>query len=45
MNHIMSPVGEEGDFHSPVRGQDFIPKGRRGFLTPMSRDVSPFYTL
>ena len=40
-----SPVGEEGDFHSHVSGQDFIPKGRRGFLTPLSEVVGWFYTL
>ena len=37
-----SPVGEVGDFHSHVRGQDFIPKGRRGFLTSLSEDVTRF---
>ena len=36
---------KEGASNSHVRGQDFIPKGRRGYLTSLSEDVSPFYIL
>ena len=39
-----SPVGEVGDNNSHDRGQDFIPKGRRGFLTP-PRDVQPILSV
>ena len=39
------PEGKEGVSTSHVRGQDFIPKGRRGYLTPLSEDVGLFYTL